>query len=134
MPFLMKTLHLPITLLALALLAGCGLFDDTPKVSQQQFLQQMQGATPPLVLDVRSRGEFRAGHIPGAVNLPVNDLARSLRSIERFKGKEVVVYCATGSRSRYAIRQLSSAGFKQVKQLEGDMRAWRGQRLPTERG
>jgi phage shock protein E len=75
-----------------------------------------------LLLDVRSEGEFAAGHLPGAVNVPVTQLAAKLDTLGD-KGRPVVVYCASGMRSTRAASLLRDAGFSRVLNL-GAMSAW----------
>ena len=76
------------------------------------------GAT---LVDVRSEGEFERGHIDGARNIPVQEIAA--RSSELPRGKPVVVYCASGMRSAMAASALRRAGFETVVNL-GPMSAW----------
>jgi phage shock protein E len=75
------------------------------------------------LVDVRSPGEFAAGHIDGAVNIPVQDLSSRMREIP--KDRPVVLYCASGMRSGAAARLLRSAGRTDVHNLGGISR-WPG--------
>lgn len=130
--------HLPALLLfALlsTLLGGCGgMFDDTPSVTQQQLLEKLKQQDRPLLLDVRTVGEFKHGHIPGAVNIDIRQLERALPRLSDYRYNEVVVYCETGARARSAIPMLKEAGFTRLALAEGDMSGWRRSRLPAERG
>ena len=74
------------------------------------------------LVDVRSPEEFAAGHLPGARNIPVDELTSRLEEIGP-RDLSVVVYCATGGRSASAARLLAGAGFTQVHNL-GPMSAW----------
>lgn len=75
------------------------------------------------LVDVRSPGEFAAGHVEGAINLPVDQIdARSHELGEKLC--PVVVYCASGVRSAFAKRALARRGFVAVYNL-GPMKAWR---------
>lgn len=65
------------------------------------------------LIDVRSPAEFRGGHVPGAKNLPLQSLRNRMGEIGP-KDREVVVYCASGSRSGSASSQLRAAGFASV--------------------
>jgi phage shock protein E len=70
-----------------------------------------------LVLDVRTAGEHRAGHLQGDHNIPVQDLAARTDEVLRLAGskdKPVVVYCASGNRSSAAQRILAAKGFTHV--------------------
>ena len=65
-----------------------------------------------LVLDVRSRGEFSSGHLPGALNIPHTELRERMDEVrEAAAGRPVRVHCASGMRSYLAHRQLVQAGF-----------------------
>jgi rhodanese-related sulfurtransferase len=63
----------------------------------------------PLLLDVRTPGEFSAGHIPGAVNIPVDDLRARLAELPR--DRQIAVYCQVGQRGYLATRVLRQNGF-----------------------
>jgi phage shock protein E len=75
-----------------------------------------------LLLDVRSPGEFSGGHIPGAQNIPVHELAGRVAELGADKARPVVVYCASGMRSASAAGTLRKAGFARVEDLGGMMR------------
>lgn len=75
----------------------------------------------PLV-DVRTAGEFIAGHIEGARNIPLAELPDRLLELQPH-GRPVVVYCQSGLRSARAARILRKAGFAQVLDL-GSIRNW----------
>src|SRR5262252_1696925 len=74
------------------------------------------------LLDVRTPGEFAGSHLPGAVNIPVQDLERRLAEVGPRDG-EVVVYCRSGHRSSHATALLRAYGFTKVHNL-GPMMAW----------
>jgi len=61
------------------------------------------------LLDVREPDEFEAGHIPGAINIPLNDIRRRISEIPR--GKQILVYCQVGRRAHLALRILLQDGF-----------------------
>jgi len=65
--------------------------------------------TKPLVLDVRSPGEYAQGHVLGALNIPVNDLRARISELP--KGRRIWVYCRMGQRSHIATRILRGAGY-----------------------
>jgi rhodanese-related sulfurtransferase len=74
------------------------------------------------LVDVRSPAEFAAGHLPGAVNVPVAEAARQLGELEP-RDRPIVVYCHTGARAARAAHALRSAGFSSVHNL-GAMGRW----------
>jgi phage shock protein E len=116
---------------ALLALFGCsGGPADANEVSPEQVLTPQAGAQAPLVLDVRTPDEYASGHVPGAINIPIDAL--SARTGELDPQREVVVYCERGPRASKAATALVAAGFSGVKLLSGHMSAWRDAGLPTE--
>ena len=86
------------------------------------------------VLDVRTPQEFSAGHIQGAMLLPVDELPRRIAELFPAKQKKILVYCRAGSRSAAASRVLRKNGFEQVADLQGGIMDWMGNGFPTVKG
>ena len=74
------------------------------------------------LVDVRSPEEYARGHLPGAVNIPVQELDRRMAEVGPRDG-EVILYCRSGSRSARATEMLRRQGFGKVHNL-GPMTAW----------
>lgn len=72
------------------------------------------------LVDVRERGEYEAGHIPGAINLPLSELAGREDEI----GPNTVLICASGNRSSQAAAYLASLGKTSLLNLSGGTAAW----------
>ena len=70
------------------------------------------------LLDVRTAAEFAEGHLPGAVNIPLDRIEASASELGK-DPKPIVVYCASGMRSAQAKRILVSAGLSKVHDLGG---------------
>jgi len=78
----------------------------------------------PMVIDVRSAEEFKGGALPGAINIPLDEL--QLRIIELGdKSREITLYCASGARSAYGQKGLQQLGFTNVKNGGGIMQMMR---------
>lgn len=86
------------------------------------------------LLDVRQPSEYEAGHIPGAMLIPLPELPA--RHEELDNGKTIIVHCAVGGRSRAAAQYLSGRGFPLVYNLSGGFEAWQGRKAvgPEEPG
>jgi len=69
----------------------------------------------PIVVDVRSKEEFRTGAYPNAVNIPLDELASRYEELGNNGAREITVYCASGARSAYAQRTLMQIGYENVK-------------------
>ena len=98
------------------LFSGCSPHRVTPERAKELVTH---GAR---LVDVRSPEEFEAGHLAGAINIPVGALESRLSELEP-KSEPVVVYCRSGFRSARASRILASAGFTQIADL-GGMSRW----------
>ncbi len=73
-----------------------------------------------VVLDVREEPEFRTGHLPGARNLPLDELdAQSARELLGGEEMEIFVYCRTGARSALAVERLRECGYQNIFDLGG---------------
>jgi rhodanese-related sulfurtransferase len=121
----------PLALLPLALaLAACSAAAPEASISGPTLAERLGSDAPPLVLDVRTPEEYASGHVPGALNLPHDELGGRLPEIEGRRGDEVVVYCERGGRAAAAEDLLRRAGFSRVRHLEGDMSGWRSSSLP----
>jgi rhodanese-related sulfurtransferase len=104
-----------------------------PLISQQALLDRQAKKDPSLfVLDVRTPKEYAEGHVPGAVNVPYDQVASRLAQIP--KDKEVVLYCRSGRRAGLAAGVLEANGYTELKQLQGDMEAWLKEGRPVEGG
>jgi NADPH-dependent 2,4-dienoyl-CoA reductase/sulfur reductase-like enzyme/rhodanese-related sulfurtransferase len=80
------------------------------------------GSTEALLLDVRDPDEFAAGHVPGAVNLPLNQIRARMGELP--KDRALWTYCGVGQRAYYATRILLQSG-RDAKNLPGGMRTYR---------
>lgn len=85
-----------------------------------------------VIVDVRETNEYKEGHIPRAINVPLSVLPGRLGELEKYKQKPVIVCCATGNRSLRSALMLRKQGFGSVHNLAGGMAAWKNENLPTE--
>lgn len=76
------------------------------------------------IIDVRTPSEFEAAHMPGAENVPLDQLQAALASWD--KTEPLLVYCATGARSAEAVSVLQSAGFATIHHLAAGIVSWDG--------
>ena len=119
--------------LAVGLVATGMSLASPPQVTPQQVREmQAQKSTAPFVLDVRTPEEFASGHVPGAVNIPYDQVPSRLAEIP--KDKEVVLYCRSGRRAGLAAAELEKAGYTDLQLMQGDMPAWEKAGLPVEGG
>jgi rhodanese-related sulfurtransferase len=84
----------------------------------------------PFILDVRTAGEFAAGHLQGATLVPVQILQQRVGTLAAAKDEPVFVYCRSGNRSTVAARILMDAGYEQVVNLRRGIKEWQQAQLP----
>lgn len=80
-----------------------------------------------VVVDVREQAEWDAGHIPGAIHLPLGEIARRHNQLPR--DTQLIAVCRSGNRSALAAESLRRAGLR-VENLEGGMNEWKKSGLP----
>lgn len=122
--------RVPVLVLFLAM-SNAG-FAEVTDISQDALMQRIKADHAQLILDVRSPEEYKAGHIPGAINIPHDQMGSRLAEISSHKNKEVVLYCRSGRRVAIAADILQSAGFSKLLHLDGDMYDWQSNgKLPV---
>ncbi len=87
----------------------------------------------PLILDVRTAGEYRQGHLRQSLLIPVQELQQRHPEISAYKNQDVLIYCATGNRSTVASKILIDAGFKRIYNLRHGISDWSSNHLPVVR-
>jgi hydroxyacylglutathione hydrolase len=96
-----------------------------------QHLRPLLASRPLQLLDVRTPGEWDAGHLPDARYLFLGDLPTKLEDLNR--DEPVIVYCASGYRSSLAASLLQANGFRNVRNVPGGYGAWTAGALPVVR-
>ena len=91
----------------------------SPLLSASALRTRLEGEKPPVLLDVRGPGEWKQGHLAGAIHVPVDELRDRLNEVP--KGREILVICRSGFRGHIAARILRAAGYQQVSNLTGGM-------------
>jgi thioredoxin 1 len=127
----MKSKWVIWALVATALVAGAYLgLRPTSKaqgvvnVDSAKVQKLLTGAAAVHIVDVRTAGEFQNGHLKGAENVPVDQIASAATSWDR--NQPLLVYCASGARSATAVQQLESMGFKTIYHFNGGLQTWQG--------
>jgi hydroxyacylglutathione hydrolase len=112
-----------------ALAARPDLVWPTERLSAPMVAEELAGANPPLVLDIRNPREWAAKHIDGSVNIPLNHLQERIGEVPR--GRRIAVHCAGGYRSSIAASILHQYGITQLTEMAGGLAAWEAAQLPT---
>jgi hydroxyacylglutathione hydrolase len=81
------------------------------------------------LLDVRNPGEWKSGHIEGAVHISGGDLPKQIASVPA--GKPIYIICGSGYRSSVSASVLAHHGRTQIVNVNGGVTAWKSQGLPV---
>lgn len=124
----MKTKYLCclLTVLLLVGLTGCGREEKAGEppsyrqITAEEAKSMMEEQPDAVILDVREQDEYDAGHIPGAVLLPVGTInEETAASAISEKDTVVLVYCRSGNRSKTASQALADLGYTQIYEFGG---------------
>ncbi len=99
-----------------------------------QELVSMVNKQNALVLDVRDKKEFEAGHIVDAINIPHGSLESRIDELKKYEDRPIVIICRMGQHAGTAGTLLRKKGFDNVTRLTGGMSEWRNQSLPVVKG
>lgn len=102
-------------------------------ITPEALLARLDRGDSPLVIDARTPAEFAAGHVPGAVNIPFDQIARRTAEVPGPRNREVILYCGHGPRAWIAGAALRYAEFRHIVYLRGHWMGWRRKRLRVER-
>jgi len=92
-------------------------------IANVEELKNLMANSEPLLVDVRSPSEYRSGHIPTAINIPLRTLSRNLPKIP--SDRPVVLYCSTGYRSSMGVMTLHLLNYDNVKGFPSSLSGWK---------
>lgn len=113
----------------IALLIGFETRGGAKSVTPRQ-LSDLVNRQHGVVLDVRDKNDFRAGHIVDALNIPHTQIKQRIAELDAHKDKPVIVVCKLGQNAGLVARTLKQAGFTQVYKLGGGITEWTSEQLP----
>ena len=85
-----------------------------------------------VVIDVSPAADYKKGHLPGAINAPLDSLIKDDSVLRKHKNKNIIITCATGNKSITAGKHLKRSGYEKVYHLSGGIAAWQKENLPLE--
>ena len=95
-----------------------------PEINASELNGSLTGDNPPQIVDVRTGVEWQRSRIPGAVNVPIQNLRKTIDSLKLDTKRPIVAICLSAHRSIPAVRLLQAKGLENVVQLKGGMLAW----------
>jgi rhodanese-related sulfurtransferase len=120
-----KILIVITILILIAMLAGCTLFSGTgerityKKITAMEAKKMMDEKSGYIILDVRTKDEYKGGHIPGAVLLPNESIGKETIDILPDKDQIILIYCRSGRRSKEAAVKLVNLGYTNIYEFGG---------------
>jgi len=103
---------------------------DVPEWSIDQVKEHLGNGHAYALLDVREKEEYREGHLDGALSLPRGFLEMRVEETVPDKATPIIAYCAGGTRSMLAAKQLRDMGYQNVISMQGGYGAWKGAGYP----
>ncbi|MCW8932363.1 MAG: rhodanese-like domain-containing protein [Gammaproteobacteria bacterium] len=107
---------------------------STFDISPQQAVLLMSHEKDSVVLDVREDSEYQSGHIKDSIHIPMSALKSRMSELDKYKEKNIILGCRSGSRSGRACNMLKRSGFEKVHNLRGGLLAWENDNLPMNKG
>ena len=99
---------------------------QTKEITIDEVKKDIDAGRNFILLDVRTSEEFKAGHLPKAVNIPRGTLEFLIGKHYPQKDVDIVLYCRTDARAALCAKTLSDMGYTNVKNLKGAFKAWGG--------
>ena len=117
-------------ILSLMLLSACsatgGAANSYRQISMDEAVEMMKKESGYIILDVRRADEYAAGHIPGAINLPNEEIGANEIPELPDKSQLILVYCRSGRRSKDASEKLVKLGYTNIVEFGGIL-DWKGE-------
>jgi len=99
---------------------------NVKNVSGEEAVKLISENKDLIILDVRSQGEYQSGHIKGSTLMPVGDIASRITELEKFRGKPILVHCASGGRSPKAVNVLLKNKFSPIYHMNHGLIGFNG--------
>lgn len=108
-------------------------FKPVPSISPEDFKAKIDEIDSYTLIDVRTEGEYRQGHIIGSTLIPLDVLTSEIEKKVPNKSQEIFVNCRSGGRSTQAVHMLQDMGYTNVINLTGGVLGWNSAGYPLVR-
>ena len=102
-------------------------------LTPNEYEDKLKATEDKLIIDVRTKGEYKKAHIKGAQNISYLGSTFAEKAAELDNSKLVFIYCETAHRSPLAARILSNLGFREIYDLQLGFENWRNLKMPMEK-
>ncbi|MBU3113455.1 rhodanese-like domain-containing protein [Clostridium lacusfryxellense] len=99
---------------------------NVENISGEEAVKLIREKKDLIVIDVRSKGEYQTGHINGSKLMPVSEMASRITELEKFRGKPILVHCASGGRSPKAVNVLLKNKFGPIYHMNHGLSSFNG--------
>jgi len=99
---------------------------NVTNVSGSQALDLIRDNRDLVIIDVRTKSEYKSGHINGAKLIPINEIGARIAELEKFRGKPILVHCASGGRSPKAVKVLLKNKFGPIYHMNRGLASFSG--------
>lgn len=99
---------------------------NVKNVSGQDAALLIRNTKDLVILDVRTKNEYKSGHIKGSTLMPVGEIASRIKELEKFRGKPILVHCASGGRSPKAVNILLKNKFGPIYHMNHGLANFNG--------
>jgi len=99
---------------------------NVKNVSGEEAKKLISSNKDMLILDVRTKGEYLRGHLKGSKLIPSSELSLRINELEKYRGKPILVHCASGGRSPIAVKTLLKNNFSNIYHMNKGLTGWTG--------
>jgi len=99
---------------------------NVKNISGEDAISLIRDTKDLVILDVRTKDEYKSGHINGSKLMPVGEIASRIKELEKFRGKPILVHCASGGRSPKAVNVLLKNKFGPIYHMNHGLASFKG--------
>jgi len=99
---------------------------NVKNISGEDAVQLIRDTKDLVIIDVRTKGEYQSGHINGSRLMPVAEMGTRIAELEKFRGKPILVHCASGGRSPKAVNVLLKNKFGPIYHMNHGLAGFNG--------
>ena len=122
-----------VAVLILLVFDPAGMSNSSARGVSPMELSRLVNHEQAILVDIRSNDEFAAGHIAKSRNIPLDDIEKQSKKLEKLKKRPMVLICQSGNRAGKAAAKLRKMEFDKLFQLSGGLVEWQKESLPLEK-